>query len=72
MTARYRSPSGISAEVTGYRGRESRREPECNNRDEDSEPTAAERAFDALRAEVAAMRQAMRSLPDVIKKSRPA
>jgi Family of unknown function (DUF6118) len=42
------------------------------NRDDDTEPTAAERAFDALRAEVAAMRQAMQSLPDVIKKSRPA
>jgi hypothetical protein len=42
------------------------------NRDDDSEPTAAERAFDALRAEVAGMRQAMQSLPDVIKKSRPA
>jgi hypothetical protein len=26
------------------------------NRDDDSEPTAAERAFDALRVEVAAMR----------------
>jgi hypothetical protein len=43
-----------------------------DDRDEDSEPTAAERAFDALRAEVAAMRQAMQSLSDVIKKSRPA
>ena len=42
------------------------------NRDDDSEPTAAELAFDALRAEVAAMRQAMRSLPDVITKTRPA
>jgi hypothetical protein len=42
------------------------------NRDDDSEPTAAERAFDALRAEVAAMRQAMQSLPEMIKKSRPA
>jgi Family of unknown function (DUF6118) len=41
------------------------------NRDDDSEPTAAELAFDALRAEVAAMRQAMKSLPDVITKSRP-
>jgi hypothetical protein len=42
------------------------------NRDDDSEPTAAERAFDALRAEVAAMRQAMRSLPEVILKNQPA
>jgi hypothetical protein len=42
------------------------------NRDEDEGPTAAERAFDALRAEVAAMRQAMRSLPEVIIKSQPA
>jgi hypothetical protein len=41
------------------------------NRDDDTEPTAAERAFDALRAEVAAMRQAMKSLPEVITKSRP-
>jgi hypothetical protein len=41
------------------------------DRDEDEGPTAAERAFDALRAEVAGMRQAMRSLPDVIKKIRP-
>jgi Family of unknown function (DUF6118) len=42
------------------------------NRDDDSEPTAAERAFEALRAEVAGMRQALQSLPDVIKKSRAA
>jgi len=35
-------------------------------------PTAAERAFDALRAEVAGMRQAMRSLPEVILKNQPA
>jgi hypothetical protein len=42
------------------------------NRDDDSEPTAAERAFDALRAEVVAMRQAVQSLPEVIRKSRPA
>ena len=41
------------------------------NRDDDTEPTAAERAFDALRAEVAAMRQATRSLPDLIKTIRP-
>jgi hypothetical protein len=39
---------------------------------DDEGPTAAEQAFDALRAEVAAMRQAMQSLPEVIKKSRPA
>src|SRR5271165_3696997 len=43
-----------------------------DDRDEDEGPTAAERAFDALRAEVAGMRQAMRSLPDVIIKSQPA
>jgi hypothetical protein len=43
-----------------------------DDRDEDEGPTAAERAFDALRAEVAGMRQAMQSLPEVIKKSRPA
>jgi Family of unknown function (DUF6118) len=43
-----------------------------NDRDEDEGLTAAERAFDALRVEVAAMRQAMQSLPEVIKKSRPA
>ena len=42
------------------------------NRDDDSEPTAAERAFDALRAEVAAMRPVMRSLPEVILKNQPA
>lgn len=36
------------------------------NRDDDTEPTAAERAFDALRAEVAGMRQALRT------KGRPA
>jgi hypothetical protein len=42
------------------------------NRDDDSEPTAAERAFDALRAEVAAMRQALRSVPEVILKNQPA
>jgi hypothetical protein len=39
---------------------------------DDSEPTTAEEAFEALRAEVAAMRQAMKSLPEVIKTSRPA
>jgi hypothetical protein len=41
------------------------------DKDDDSEPTAAEQAFDALRAEVAAMRQALRSLPDLIKTIRP-
>ncbi len=43
-----------------------------DDRDEDEGPTAAERAFDALRAEVAGMRQAVQALPDVIKKNRPA
>jgi len=42
------------------------------NKDDDSEPTAAEQAFDALRAEVAGMRQALRSLPEVILKNQPA
>jgi len=41
------------------------------HRDEDSEPNAAEQAFEALRAEVVAIRQAMKSFPEVIKKSRP-
>jgi hypothetical protein len=41
------------------------------HRDEDSEPNAAEQAFEALRAEVTAIRQAMKSFPEVIKKSRP-
>jgi hypothetical protein len=41
------------------------------NRDEDEGPTAAERAFDALRAEVAGLRQVVQSLPDVVKKNRP-
>jgi hypothetical protein len=39
---------------------------------DDEGPTAAERAFDALRAEVAGMRQALKSLPDLIKTIRPA
>ena len=43
-----------------------------DDRDDDEGATAAERAFDALRAEVAAMRQVMRSLPEVIIKSQPA
>jgi hypothetical protein len=42
-----------------------------NDRDEDEEQTAAERAFDALRAEVAAMRQALRSVPELILKNQP-
>jgi hypothetical protein len=42
-----------------------------DNRDEDEGPTAAEQAFDALRAEVAGMRQALRSLPEVILKNQP-
>jgi hypothetical protein len=42
-----------------------------DNRDDDSEPTAAEQAFDALRAEVAGMHRAMRALPDFITKVRP-
>jgi hypothetical protein len=41
------------------------------NREDDSEPTAAEQAFEALRAEVAAMRQALRSVPEVILKNQP-
>ena len=41
------------------------------DRDEDSDSTAAERAFEALRAEVAAMRQALRSIPEVILKTQP-
>jgi hypothetical protein len=40
-----------------------------DDRDEDEGSTAAERAFDALRAEVAAMRQALRSVPEVILKN---
>jgi hypothetical protein len=43
-----------------------------DDRDEDEGPTAAERAFEALRAEVAGMRQALKSLPDLIKTIRPA
>jgi Family of unknown function (DUF6118) len=43
-----------------------------DDRDEDEGPTAAERAFEALRAEVAGMRQAMQAIPEVIKKSRTA
>jgi hypothetical protein len=41
------------------------------HREDDSEPNAAEQAFEALRAEVVAIRQAMKSFPEVIKKSRP-
>ncbi len=42
-----------------------------DNRDEDSDSTAAERAFDALRAEVAAMRQALQRLGESLKKLAP-
>jgi hypothetical protein len=42
-----------------------------DDRDEDEGQTAAERAFDALRAEVAAMRQALRSVPELILKNQP-
>jgi Family of unknown function (DUF6118) len=42
-----------------------------DDRDEDEGPTAAERAFDALRAEVAGMRQALQAIPEALKKSRP-
>lgn len=42
-----------------------------NDRDEDEGPTAAEQAFEALRAEVAAMRQALRSVPEVLLKNQP-
>lgn len=41
------------------------------DRDDDTEPTAAEQAFDALRAEVAALRQALRSVPELILKNQP-
>jgi hypothetical protein len=41
------------------------------NREDDSEPTAAEQAFEALRAEVTAMRLALRSVPEVILKNQP-
>lgn len=41
------------------------------HREEDSEPTAAEQAFDSLRVEVAALRQALRSVPEVILKNQP-
>jgi len=43
-----------------------------DDRDEDDGQTAAERAFEALQAEVAAMRQALRSVPELILKNRPA
>ena len=42
-----------------------------NDRDEDEGSTAAERAFDALRAEVAAMRQVVQIIPDTLKKNKP-
>jgi hypothetical protein len=43
-----------------------------DDRDEDDGQTAAERAFEALRAEVAGMRQALRSVPELILKNQPA
>jgi hypothetical protein len=43
-----------------------------DNTDEDEGATAAERAFEALRAEVAAMRQALRSVPELVLKNQPA
>jgi hypothetical protein len=42
-----------------------------DNRDDDSDSTAAERAFEALRAEVAGMRRALERLPETIKKLAP-
>jgi hypothetical protein len=42
-----------------------------DDRDEDEGPTAAEQAFDALRAEVAGMRQALQAIPEALKKNRP-
>lgn len=41
------------------------------HRDDDSEPTAAERAFEALRAEVAGMHRALERLPEILKKLEP-
>ena len=41
------------------------------NRGDDSEPTAAERAFEALRAEVAGMHRALARLPEILKKLEP-
>ena len=42
-----------------------------DDREEDEGQTAAERAFEALRTEVAAMRQALRSVPELILKNQP-
>ena len=42
------------------------------NRDEDEGTSAAEQAFDALRAEVAGMRRALQALPEWILKNQPA
>ncbi len=42
-----------------------------DDRDDDEGATAAERAFEALRAEVAAMRLALRSVPELILKNQP-
>ncbi|HLZ97772.1 MAG TPA: DUF6118 family protein [Steroidobacteraceae bacterium] len=39
---------------------------------DDEGPTAAERAFETLRAEVAGMRQAMQAITEALKKNRPA
>jgi hypothetical protein len=40
--------------------------------EENLEPTAAEQAFEALRAEVAGIRNVLRSVPEVILKHQPA
>jgi hypothetical protein len=69
LSAHYRSPSAISGAVLGYRCGESQGAG-MDDRDDEG-PTAAKWAFDALRAEVAAMRRAMRSLPEVILKNQP-
>ena len=42
------------------------------DRDEVTGPSDAEQAFEGLRAEVAAMRQAVESLPAALKKTSPA
>jgi hypothetical protein len=42
-----------------------------DDRDEDKGPTAAERAFDALRAEVAAMRRALQGLAETLRQLSP-
>jgi hypothetical protein len=60
----------ISGVVWDYRGKQWE-ETGMQNRDDDTEPTAAERAFEALRAEVAGMRQALQAIPEALKKNRP-